>query len=238
MIAARSGAMGLNRIIDRDIDADNPRTKEREIPMGIVSVTSALVFSLVSLGIMVFAAYMLNPLCLKLSPVAIAVLAIYSYTKRFTWVAHFFLGLAISAAPLGAWIAVKGEFDPGVLPLVLAVFFWLPGFDILYALQDREHDIAQGLFSIPARFGVTASLRSARFLHLLSWIFLYLNGISFDLGTAYWFGLGVVGVLFIYEHSLLKPHDLSRLDMAFFNMNGYISITIFAFTLLDVLVLY
>ncbi len=236
MVGARSGAMGLNRVIDRRIDAANPRTKEREIPAGTVSVTSALAFSFISLGVMVFSAYMLNPLCLRLSPVAIAVLVLYSFTKRFTWVAHFVLGLAISAAPLGAWIAVTGTFSWGIIPMVLAVLLWLPGFDILYALQDRDFDCAYGLHSIPVSFGVERSLMIARVLHLLSWLSLCLTGLIFGLGEAYWLGMLIVAVLFIYEHSLLKPHDLSKLDMAFFNMNGYISATIFVFTFADIVI--
>ncbi|MCK4911024.1 MAG: putative 4-hydroxybenzoate polyprenyltransferase [Thermodesulfovibrionales bacterium] len=235
MIGARSGAMGLNRVIDRKIDAANPRTKGREIPAGTVSVASALAFSFISLGIMVFSAYMLNPLCLRLSPVAIAVLVLYSFTKRFTWVSHFVLGLAISAAPLGAWIAVTGTFNWGIIPMVLAVLLWLPGFDILYALQDREFDRGYGLHSIPVSFGVERSLMIARALHLVSWLSLCLTGIIFSLGEAYWLGMLIVAVLFIYEHSLLKPHDLSKLDMAFFNMNGYISVTVFVFTFADIL---
>ncbi len=235
MVGARSGAMGLNRVIDRKIDAANPRTKDREIPTGAISVSSALLFSLISLGVMVFSAYMLNPLCLKLSPLAIVVLVLYSFTKRFTWVSHFVLGLAISAAPLGAWIAVTGSFDWRVMPVVLAVLLWLPGFDILYALQDREFDRTHGLHSIPVSFGVEKSLRIARALHGMSWLFLCLTGLLFGLGKLYWLGMLVVAGLFIYEHSLLRPYDLSKLNKAFFNMNGYISITVFAFTFADIL---
>ncbi len=237
MVGARSGAMGLNRVIDHKIDAANPRTMGREIPTGAVSKASALVFSLISLGVMVFAAYMLNPLCLKLSPVAIVILILYSFAKRFTWGAHFVLGLAISAAPMGAWIAVTGAFDLKIVPLVVAVLLWLPGFDILYALQDKDFDREFGLHSIPVSFGVKNSLKISRFLHLVSWILLYITGVLFGLGSVYWLGLGVVAVLFIYEHSLVKADDLSRLDMAFFNMNGYISVTIFVFTFIEVVIL-
>ncbi|HEB02454.1 MAG TPA: 4-hydroxybenzoate octaprenyltransferase [Nitrospirae bacterium] len=236
MVGARSGAMGLNRVIDYKSDALTPRTRGREIPAGVVSKASALLFSLISLGVMVLAAKMLNPLCLALSPVAIMVLVLYSFAKRFTWGAHFVLGLAISAAPLGAWIAVTGTFDLKVIPLVLAVLLWLPGFDILYALQDKEFDKTYGLHSIPVSFGVEKSLKISRLLHLFSWIFLYLTGVLFGLGAVYWFGLGVVAVLFIYEHSLLKPDDLGKLDKAFFNMNGYISLTVFAFTFLEIVI--
>lgn len=236
MVGARSGAMGLNRVIDMEIDASNPRTQSRELPAGKISRASAIVFSILSLGLMVLAAGMLNPLCLKLSPVAIAVLVLYSYAKRFTWGAHFILGVALALAPLGAWVAVRGALDLQILPITLAVLLWLPGFDILYALQDMEFDRKSGLFSIPARFGVRATLYMARLLHLVSWSFLVINGIVFHLGPAYFVGMAVVAGLFIYEHSLVREDDLSRLDMAFFNMNGYISVTVFVFTCLDFLV--
>jgi 4-hydroxybenzoate polyprenyltransferase len=236
MVSARSGAMGLNRYVDRKIDADNPRTSRRELPAGTIPARDALLFSLISLFVLVLAAWMLNPLCLKLSPVAIAVIALYSFTKRFTWASHFVLGLAISAAPLGAWIALRGTVDVEILPLALAVLFWLAGFDVLYALQDMEFDRSHGLFSIPARFGVKASLVLSRILHTLTWALLAVTGVLFDLGIWYWAGVAISAGLFVYEHSLIKPEDLRKLDMAFFNMNGYISVTIFVFTLLDYLI--
>jgi len=233
MAGARSGAMGMNRIIDRRIDAANPRTSMREVASGKISVGAALLFSFVSFGALVLAAWQLNPLCLRLSPLAIGVVVFYSFTKRFTWMAHMVLGAALALAPLGAWIAVRGTFDAEALPLVLAVLFWLPGFDILYALQDMEFDRSHGLYSIPARFGVRASIAIARLLHGLTMFFLVLAGAVFGLGAFYWVGMLVVAGLFVYEHSLLKPDDLSKLDMAFFNMNGYISAAVFLFTLLD-----
>lgn len=232
MVSARSAAMGLNRVIDRHIDAANPRTMNREIPAGIIPAGQAAVFIILSLALLVYAAYRLNPLCLKLSPIAIAVLVLYSYTKRFTWTAHFFLGLAISGAPLGAWIAVAGSFDPRILALALAVVFWLAGFDTLYALQDMEFDRSFGLRSIPQRFGVKSAIRFARAAHLIAWSLLAATGLLFGLGPFYWIGLVFVAFLFLYEHSLVRDHDLSRLNMAFFNMNGYISMTVFLFTLL------
>jgi 4-hydroxybenzoate polyprenyltransferase len=233
MVGARSGAMGLNRIIDRRIDKANPRTRNRELPMGVIKLSEAVLFTMISFAIFVFAAYMLNPLCLKLSPIALAVLFIYSYTKRFTWITHFVLGLALSAAPLGAWIAVKGAFDLEIIPMVIAVIFWLAGFDTLYALQDIEFDKSHGLYSIPRRFGIKKALFLSRTLHLISFLMLIITGILFRLGIFYWLGMMVVAGLFIYEHSLVKEDDLSRLDVAFFNMNGYISITVFVFTLMD-----
>ncbi len=236
MVGARSGAMGLNRIIDRKIDAANPRTAGRELPRGAIGAGETAVFVAVSFGFMAYAAYMLNPLCLMLSPVAIAVLFLYSYTKRFTWSSHFVLGLAISAAPLGSWVAVKGAFDPAILPLALAVIFWLAGFDVLYALQDIEFDRSYGLYSIPKRFGVQKSLQLARSFHAVSFLLLVLNGLIFGLGGLYMAGMFVAACLFIYEHSLVSENDLSKLDMAFFSMNGYISVGVFLFTLADFLI--
>jgi 4-hydroxybenzoate polyprenyltransferase len=236
MVGARSGAMGLNRVIDRGIDALNPRTRGRELPSGKIKAWEALLFSVISLCVLVFAAYKLNPLCLALSPAAIAIIAVYSYTKRFTWMSHFVLGLALSVAPLGAWVAIRGRLELGMLPLALVVLFWLPGFDILYALQDVDFDRSHGLYSVPARFGVRGALYISRALHALSWGFLFLNGMVFELGLPYWMGVLIAGGLFIREHSLVRADDLSRLDMAFFNMNGYISMAVFVFTLLDYLV--
>lgn len=235
MIGARSGAMGLNRIIDRDIDKLNPRTKGREIPSGKIRVFDAVLFTFISFAILVFAAYQLNPLCLKLSPVAIAILFLYSYTKRFTWMSHFFLGLAISGAPLGAWIAVSGTFDLEIIPLCIGIIFWLAGFDVLYALQDIDFDKKHGLYSIPRRFGIEKSLIMSRLFHSVTILMLIATGLIFHLGFAYWIGILLVTGLLIYEHSLIKPDDISKLDMAFFNMNGYISITVFIFTLMSVL---
>jgi 4-hydroxybenzoate polyprenyltransferase len=236
MVGARSGAMGLNRVIDRKIDAANPRTAGRELPRGVIGVGETALFVVVSFGVMVYAAYMLNPLCLKLSPLAIAVLFLYSYTKRFTWFSHFVLGISISAAPLGSWIAVKGSFDPAILPLAVAVVFWLAGFDVLYALQDIEFDRSHGLYSIPKRFGVKKSLYLSRSFHAVSFFLLVANGLILGLGGLYMAGMLVTAGLFIYEHALIKENDLSKLDMAFFNMNGYISMTIFLFTLADFLI--
>ena len=233
MVGARSGAMGLNRIIDRKVDQENPRTKNRELPRGIINLSEAVLFTAVSLVIFILAAYMLNPLCLKLSPVAIAVLFIYSYTKRFTWITHFVLGLTLSAAPVGAWIAVRGTFDAEIIPMAIAVIFWLAGFDTLYALQDIEFDKSHGLYSIPQRFGIKNALLLARLFHLITFIMLITTGVIFKMGIFYWLGMMIVAGLFIYEHSLIKESDLSRLDMAFFNMNGYISITVFIFTSVD-----
>ena len=235
MVGARSGAMGMNRIIDARIDARNPRTMNREIPAGKISTRDAAIFSVLSFAVFALAAYNLNRLCFILSPIAIVVMVVYSFTKRFTWFSHVVLGLALSGAPLGAWIAVRGGIDITIIPLAAAVVFWLAGFDILYALQDIEFDHAHGLHSMPKSFGIRRSLILSRIFHFLTWVFLVLTGHLFGLGMPYWIGMTVVGVLLLYEHSLVKADDLSRLDMAFFNMNGYISLTVFIFTLFAVL---
>ena len=236
MVGARSAAMGFNRWADRSIDADNPRTRTRALPAGLVTSGQVLLFIIVSSAVLVLAAAMLNPLAFALSPVALAVVFFYSYTKRFTFLSHAFLGLAISGAPLGAWIAVSGRLEFPALVLGLAVLFWLLGFDILYALQDMEFDRTAGLHSIPQRFGVRTSLRISRAAHgvtmvLLLWIYHLL-----PVGPLYLAGVIVALGLILYEHSLVREDDLSKLNIAFFNMNGYISVTIFIFTLLDVLV--
>jgi 4-hydroxybenzoate polyprenyltransferase len=233
MVGARSGAMGLNRLIDREIDSRNPRTANRELPRGLIGIGETILFVLISFGVMIIAAGMLNRLCLYLSPVAIVVLFLYSYTKRFTWLSHFVLGIAISAAPLGAWIAVTGSFEASIIPLAVAVVFWLAGFDVLYALQDLDFDRTHGLYSIPKRFGIKKSLYLARVFHGVSYLLLVANGMLFDLGGFYWAGMCITAALFVYEHSLIKENDLSKLDMAFLNMNGYISMTVFIFTLIN-----
>ncbi len=235
MFGARSGAMSFNRWADAIIDAANPRTRNRPIPRGDLSRRDALLFSVASYALLVFAAHQLNPLCFKLSPVAVLITAAYSYTKRFTWATHMVLGLSLSMAPIGAWIAVRGCIDPPAVYLGLSVLCWVAGFDILYALQDIEFDKRFGLYSIPRLIGVAPSLYLARLLHGITLIFLVLTGLGCNMGWWYWLGLIVVLILFIYEHSLLSPHDLSKLDVAFFNMNGYISIVVFSFTLLDYL---
>jgi 4-hydroxybenzoate polyprenyltransferase len=236
MVGGRSGAMGMNRIIDRKIDALNPRTKNRELPRGIIKTWEASIFTAVAFALLILAAYKLNPLCFKLSPLVLLVLLTYSYTKRFTWLSHIVLGTALSLAPFGAWIAVRGTFDFQILPLCFAVMFWVAGFDVLYALQDIAFDKTHGLYSIPSKFGIKTSLWIARLFHLIT-IALLLSLIPiFNLTYLYVLGVLIASTLLVYEHSLVKSTDLSRLDMAFFNMNGYISITIFVFTLMNYLV--
>jgi 4-hydroxybenzoate polyprenyltransferase len=236
MVGARTFAMGLNRIIDTRIDADNPRTADRHLPSGKVAIGEAWILVSGALLLLLFAAWMLNPLCLILSPVAIFFLILYSYCKRFTAMAHVVLGVCLSAAPVGAWIALRGDVGWPVIVLGLAVLFWVAGFDIFYALQDYEFDREKGLFSIPSRFGVERSFQITRGFHLLMVVLLLLLLFSTGLGWIYFIGVVVVAGLLLYEHMLVRPGDLSRLDAAFFNMNGYISVTIFLFTLADALV--
>ena len=230
MVGARSGAMGFNRWIDRRFDAANPRTETRPSVTGEVSGSMMVLFILIAYAILVFAAYQLNHLAFYLSPVAIFLTMFYSYTKRFTSYSHLFLGLAIGSAPIAAWIAVEGQITAASLVLGLSVFCWIAGFDVLYALQDFEFDRKEGLFSIPAKFGVGNSLNIARGLHLLTTL---LWGIFFSMTDLnHWFLMGMIVSCFmlIWEHWLLREGDLSHLDMAFFNMNGYISVTLFLAT--------
>ncbi|MBF0539762.1 MAG: UbiA family prenyltransferase [Nitrospirae bacterium] len=233
MVGARSAAMGLNRVVDRKIDALNPRTSARELPTGAISVTDARLFVALSTMVFVAAAYMLNPLCLKLSPLAIGIIFFYSYTKRFTWVCHLVLGVAIALAPLGAWIAIRGELSYQILPLVVAVVFWLAGFDTIYGLQDIDFDKSHGLYSIPQRFGVHRALIIARGFHVVSCLLLALTGVVFHLGVVYYAGLVAVALFFWYEHAIISRDDLTRINIAFFNANGYISLTVFVFVLIE-----
>lgn len=235
MVGARTGAMALNRLIDARIDAANPRTAGRHIPAGIVQVGEAALLVVAAFALLLFAAWQLNPLCLKLAPLAIFCLVLYSYCKRFTALAHLVLGLCLAAAPLGAWIALRGDVGWPVVVLSLAVLFWVAGFDIFYALQDLDFDRQRGLHSIPASFGVKASFQIARLFHLLMLGLLLLLVLVPGLGLIYLLGVATVAGLLGYEHWLVRPDDLSRLDAAFFNMNGYISVTIFMFTLVDAL---
>lgn len=236
MAGARSAAMGFNRWADRKFDAENPRTRERALPKGLVTPFQVIVFTVLSSAVLVFAAYMLNPLSFYLSPLALAIVFFYSYTKRFTYLSHAFLGLAISGAPLGAWIAVAGVLEPPALVLGGAVLFWLIGFDTLYALQDLDFDKKAGLYSIPRRFGVRSSLRISRAAHFMTIAALLALSFICSLGRIYLAGVFIALAFLIYEHSLVKEGDLSKLNIAFFNMNGYLSVTVFVFTLLDVLI--
>jgi 4-hydroxybenzoate polyprenyltransferase len=234
MVAARTAAMGWNRIIDRHIDAKNPRTETREIPSGKISLKVAWAATLLSIALFVGAAAYLGPLCLKLSPLALFFLLGYSYTKRFTWLCHVFLGVAIAGGPAGAWIAVTSSFGATPGWLMLAVTTWIGGFDILYALSDMEYDRKAKLHSIPARFGIRTSLILSGLLHAVAFAALVMTGVAGDMGIYYLAGVGLIGGILIWEHSIVRPGDLSRLNMAFFTLNGYVSIAFLAATLLDI----
>lgn len=229
MVGARSAAMTFNRIVDRDIDAANPRTANREIPAGKLSVGFAWTFFLVSVVVFILAAYMLNWLTLVLSPVALISILGYSYAKRFTPLAHMLLGLALAISPSAAWIAVRGALDSEV-PLLLSLFvlMWTSGFDIMYACQDQEFDKKAGLQSIPARVGIKQSLWIARVFHAQAFVVLILLLIVTQLGWLAFVGVAAVGALMVYQHTLVKPNDLSRMNAAFFTTNAFVSVILFA----------
>ncbi len=235
MVGARSGAMGLNRYADRHLDAQNPRTQDRALPQGKIAPREALIFICVSFAVLLFSAWMLNPLCFALAPVAILIVSGYSYTKRFTTLSHLILGLSLALAPIGAWIAVTGQFALPPLVLGTAVLFWVGGFDILYALMDIEFDRRTGLFSIPARLGEQGGLAAAGMCHILTVACLALLIPLLSLGKVYLSGLFLAMALLLYEHWLLYRHGLAKLNVAFFNVNGALSIGLFLFTLGDLL---
>ncbi|MBI5199176.1 MAG: UbiA family prenyltransferase [Nitrospirae bacterium] len=236
MVGVRSAAMSFNRLADWRFDALNPRTKDRALPKGLLTPLQVIVFIIIASTIFIYAASRLNPLAFKLSPLALLIIFFYSYTKRFTHFSHFFLGLSLSLAPIGAWIGIKGVIELPALLLGGAVVFWLIGFDILYALQDIDFDKKIGLRSIPAKLGIKKSLFISRISHFITVVLLLSLYPLLKLGYIYLIGLVAVTGLFIKEHSLVKETDLSKLDMAFFNMNGYISVAIFVFTLFDILI--
>ena len=240
MVGARSTAMGFNRLADRKFDALNPRTRGWELPQAGVKVWEAGFLVALSALVFTYAAYQLNPLCFALSPVALAIVLFYSLTKRFTWTSHLFLGLALSLAPMGAWLAVAGlPNSPWDLLtpflLGLAVLFWLAGFDVIYALQDYEFDQSHGLHSIPVRFGVVRGLKLSSLFHLLTVIFLILVGLSAGLGMIYWSGVIAVSLILFWEHRMVRPDDFSRINRAFFDFNAYVSVGYFITTLGDLL---
>jgi 4-hydroxybenzoate polyprenyltransferase len=235
MVAARSAAMAFNRLADASIDAANPRTQTRALPAGTLTPGFVITFVLVSCAIFVFAASQLNRLSFILSPVALAIVLLYSYTKRFTRWSHLVLGFAMGIAPSAAWIAVRGSLDPRILLLTTAVTFWGAGFDVLYACQDYEFDQQTGLHSIPRYFGIDKSLWIARGFHLMMILLLVSLVVVFGLGKLAVVGVLVVALLLVYEHSLVSPHDLSKLNAAFFTMNGVISVVFFFFLAGDLL---
>jgi 4-hydroxybenzoate polyprenyltransferase len=224
MVGARSAAMGFNRWLDADLDALNPRTANRELPAGTLSKPQVLAFVIVSVAVFVGAAWRLNPLCFALSPLALAIVCGYSFTKRFTLLSHAVLGLSLAIAPVGTWLAVRGRFELAPVPIGLAVLFWVGGFDILYSCQDVEFDHRLSLHSIPVRFGVARALSLARGAHLLAIAFLLALALIEPLHWSYLAGLAVIAALFVYEHSLVKADDLTKIDAAFFTVNGWIGV--------------
>ena len=229
MVAARSAAMTMNRIVDLRFDRENPRTKQRALPTGALTLQFAWLFTVVAVALFFTAAWQLNSLALKLAPLAIAILFFYSFTKRITTWSHLFLGFALGISPAAAWIAITGGLDSRMLILCAAVTLWVGGFDVLYACQDVEYDQHAGLFSVPKRFGIAKALLIARMMHIGVTAFLAWLALSFGLPWPAWAGIAVVASLLAYEHSLVKADDLSRLDAAFFAVNGYISMLFLLF---------
>jgi 4-hydroxybenzoate polyprenyltransferase len=236
MVGARSAAMALNRLIDRWIDAKNPRTAGRALPAGLLSAAETYVFIAVSFFLLFFAAFQLNALAVRLLPIAVFVLVFYSFTKRFTWNCHFVLGAAIGLAPLGGWVAVTGKIDWVAILLFITVALWTAGFDIIYACQDIAFDQKHGLYSIPSRFGIKKALYISRFIHVITSLGLFSLFAMTELGWWYLAGGILASLILYYEHRLVKPNDLSKLNTAFFTMNGVLSVIVFCFTLIDVVV--
>jgi 4-hydroxybenzoate polyprenyltransferase len=235
MVGARSAAMSFNRIVDRHVDAKNPRTARREIPAGVVSPAAAALFCAVSAALFVVAAAQLNRLCLYLSPVALAVVLGYSYAKRFTAAAHLVLGLSLAIAPVGAWVAVTGAFALPPVLLGLAVVFWVAGFDVIYSLQDEEFDRREGLRSIPARFGAPRALQIARLFHGATLVLFYAVFLAVGGGGLFGAAVVVAGIFLVRQHRLVSPGDLTRVDAAFFTANGWLSVAFLLLGAADVL---
>jgi 4-hydroxybenzoate polyprenyltransferase len=235
MIGARSLAMALNRLIDAGIDAANPRTASRELPAGALTAAAVVAFCIASLAVYLAAVWQLDPLVRWLSPIPVAAFVVYPYLKRFTWLCHLWLGAIDGLAPVGAWAAIKGELPWQAWALGAAVAAWVAGFDLFYALFDVDVDRAQGLHSWATRFGERGAFAGARALHLATIALLVAAGLGLDVGPLYWVGVAIVAALLFYEHTLVRPDDLRRLDAAFFTMNGVISVAFFAFVLADVL---
>ena len=227
MAGARTLAMSVNRLADRFIDAANPRTARRHLPTGLLTPAQVTIAAVAAAALLVVSASMLNSLCLALAPLAVLFLVGYSYTKRFTWLSHWILGFTDGIAAAGGWIAVRGSFAPPVYVLWFALTVWIAGFDLIYACQDVQFDREHRLYSVPARFGIPAALTIARVCHVLTIAAFALLGVTMGLGWLYWLGVLVVAGLLVYEHSLVSPSDLSRLDVAFFNVNGYIAVILF-----------
>ncbi|HEX5470140.1 MAG TPA: UbiA-like polyprenyltransferase [Gaiellaceae bacterium] len=235
MVGARSLAMALNRLVDAGIDARNPRTAGRELPRGALTPAQVVVFCLLSLAVFLVAVFQLAPIVRWLWPIPVAGFVLYPYLKRWSSLSHFWLGAVDGLAPVGAWAAITNSLPWEAWALGGAVAFWVAGFDLFYALFDREVDLAEGLHSVPARFGVGAAFAGARICHAATVVLLVVTGLGLSVGALYWIGVGVAAALLFYEHSLVSPRDWRRLDTAFFTMNGVISVTFFVFVLLDVI---
>ncbi len=233
MIFARSAAMAFNRYLDRHFDAKNPRTAIREIPAGIIKANSALGFTILCCALFTVCTFFINPLCFYLSPVALLVVLGYSYTKRFTSLCHLVLGLGLSLAPIGAYLAVTGRFDWLPVMFSLTVLFWVSGFDIIYALQDEEFDRSQDLYSIPVQLGKKQALRVSEILHLLAAVLVVAAGIYGKFGIWYWLGVAVFVGMLLYQHAIVKPHDLRRVNIAFMTANGIASVVFAVFVIGD-----
>ncbi|MEU6330217.1 menaquinone biosynthesis prenyltransferase MqnP [Streptomyces sp. NPDC047049] len=236
MVGLRTFAMAANRIIDREIDARNPRTAHRELVTGAVSVKSAWTGAVIALVVFLGAAALLNPLCLALAPLAVVPMVVYPYGKRFTDFPQAILGLAQAMGPIGAWLAITGSWSWDAVILGLAVGIWIGGFDLIYACQDVETDREVGVKSVPARFGIPAAIRGARGCHLVTTALFVWYALATGAGVFFWLGLVIVAAAFLYEHTIVKPHDLTRLNRAFFQVNGFIGIALFVCALLDLLV--
>lgn len=236
MVFARSAAMAFNRYLDRDFDAKNPRTAIREIPSGLISASSALRFTLINMLMFIASAYMINMTCFLLSPIALLVILGYSYTKRFTALCHLVLGLGLSLAPAGAFIAVTASMIPSVFLLSLAVIGWVAGFDIIYSLQDDQFDASQGLYSIPSQLGRKKALNVSRILHAATALLIVAAGISFNFNSIYFIGAILFISLLVYQHSLVKVNDLSKVNIAFMTANGIASIVFSIFAITDLII--
>lgn len=237
MVGARSAAMAFNRLADAKIDAENPRTATRHIPAGILTKMQVGIFLAISIALFEWAAYQLGTLCLALSPVALLFILGYSLTKRFTAMCHLFLGFAIGIAPTGAWLAIRGTFDLVPILLSLAVMLWIGGFDMIYALQDYEHDVNSPVHSFPKSFGKVNALRMSRLMHFIMVLVLVAVGIQYGLHLIYYLGVAFVAALIVYEQSLVHHNDLSKVNLAFFTLNGWVSVSLFVFVLLDTMLL-
>jgi 4-hydroxybenzoate polyprenyltransferase len=233
MVSARSCAMAFNRLADRKFDHLNPRTKNWPLAAGALSTSFVTFFVLFCSAIFIYSAYRLNRLAFLLSPVALLIILFYSLTKRFTILSHWFIGLALAVAPAGAWVAIRGTLDFEPLLLSLAILFWTAGFDLIYSCQDAEFDRTQNLFSIPARYGIRVALLFSSFCHVVTVIFIFLFGYFCELGAWYFVGCAIVAAMLLYEHTLVSPKDLSRVNEAFFTVNGLISVLLLLFTSLD-----